>query len=222
MDPLEQQREAPPGGHPFRFLIHDRGSIFSRELDEALAITFLERNAGDQRSGTHTIRTGSRSSDDAKACAVQTFKGTCRELRGRGREIASTDRAQLRSIKDVDELRANVQIDPFLEPEVATHIEIFRRSTESPEATKGALIGCPLAVGYVVPRERVQNDGLGRVEAMAVNVQWIGMVLAVIVGPIDGPRIHRLPVRPVLQLGRYKSRSGWPAEELAQRRGAGA
>jgi putative transposase len=30
-------REALPGDHPFRFLIHDRDSIFSQELDEAVA-----------------------------------------------------------------------------------------------------------------------------------------------------------------------------------------
>jgi putative transposase len=33
----QQLREALPGDHPFRFLIHDRDSIFSQELDEAVA-----------------------------------------------------------------------------------------------------------------------------------------------------------------------------------------
>jgi putative transposase len=33
----QQLREALPGDHPFRFLIHDRDRIFSRELDEAVA-----------------------------------------------------------------------------------------------------------------------------------------------------------------------------------------
>jgi putative transposase len=33
----QQLREALPGEHPFRFLIHDRDSIFSRELDQAVA-----------------------------------------------------------------------------------------------------------------------------------------------------------------------------------------
>lgn len=34
---LQQFREALPGGHPYRFVIHDRDSIFSRELDNAVA-----------------------------------------------------------------------------------------------------------------------------------------------------------------------------------------
>jgi len=33
----QQLREALPGEHPFRFLIHDRDSIFSKELDQAVA-----------------------------------------------------------------------------------------------------------------------------------------------------------------------------------------
>jgi putative transposase len=33
----QQLREALPDEHPFRFLIHDRDSIFSRELDKAVA-----------------------------------------------------------------------------------------------------------------------------------------------------------------------------------------
>ena len=34
---LQQLREALPDDHPFRFLVHDRDSIFSRELDQAVA-----------------------------------------------------------------------------------------------------------------------------------------------------------------------------------------
>jgi hypothetical protein len=34
---LQQLREALPDDHPFRFLIHDRDSIFSPELDKAVA-----------------------------------------------------------------------------------------------------------------------------------------------------------------------------------------
>ena len=42
---LQQFREALPGGHPYRFLIHDRDSIFSRELDKevtALGVRVLQ------------------------------------------------------------------------------------------------------------------------------------------------------------------------------------
>jgi putative transposase len=34
---LQQFREAIPGDHSYRFLIHDRDSIFSAEVDETLA-----------------------------------------------------------------------------------------------------------------------------------------------------------------------------------------
>ena len=34
---LQQFREALPGGHPYRFLIHDRDSIFSADVDQGLA-----------------------------------------------------------------------------------------------------------------------------------------------------------------------------------------
>jgi transposase InsO family protein len=34
---LQQFREALPGDHPYRFVIHDRGSIFSQEVDKGLA-----------------------------------------------------------------------------------------------------------------------------------------------------------------------------------------
>jgi hypothetical protein len=34
---LQQFREALPGSHPYGFVIHDRDSIFSRRLDEAVA-----------------------------------------------------------------------------------------------------------------------------------------------------------------------------------------
>jgi putative transposase len=37
---LQQFREAMPHEHPYRFLIHDRDSIFSSELDEALQSSF--------------------------------------------------------------------------------------------------------------------------------------------------------------------------------------
>jgi hypothetical protein len=33
---LQQFREALPGEHPYRFLIHDRDSIFSKGLDQAV------------------------------------------------------------------------------------------------------------------------------------------------------------------------------------------
>jgi hypothetical protein len=33
---FQQFREALPGGHPYRFVIHDRDSIFSEELDKAV------------------------------------------------------------------------------------------------------------------------------------------------------------------------------------------
>jgi putative transposase len=34
---LQQFREALPGDHPYRFLIHDRDSIFAKEVDQGLA-----------------------------------------------------------------------------------------------------------------------------------------------------------------------------------------
>jgi putative transposase len=33
---LQQLRETLPGGHPYRFLIHDRASIFSKRLDQGV------------------------------------------------------------------------------------------------------------------------------------------------------------------------------------------
>jgi hypothetical protein len=49
---LQQFREALPGGHPYRFLIHDRDSIFSRKLDTSSSGS---RCAGpsNSRAGTH-------------------------------------------------------------------------------------------------------------------------------------------------------------------------
>jgi len=37
---LQQFREAIPSDHPYRFLVHDRDSIFSSELDQELKLTF--------------------------------------------------------------------------------------------------------------------------------------------------------------------------------------
>jgi putative transposase len=37
---LQQLREAIPSDHPYQFLIHDRDSIFSRDLDEELKDSF--------------------------------------------------------------------------------------------------------------------------------------------------------------------------------------
>ena len=37
---LQQFREAIPSDHPYRFLIHDRDSIFSSQLDQELKLTF--------------------------------------------------------------------------------------------------------------------------------------------------------------------------------------
>jgi putative transposase len=34
---LQQFRETLPGGHPYRFVIHDRDTIYSREVDKGLA-----------------------------------------------------------------------------------------------------------------------------------------------------------------------------------------
>ena len=39
---MQQFREALPGDHPYRFVIHDRDSIFSRELDKGLSARACE------------------------------------------------------------------------------------------------------------------------------------------------------------------------------------
>ena len=62
---FQQFREALPGGHPYRFVIHDRDSIFSRELDQT--VTNL---------GVRVLRTPVRSPKANSRC--ERFGGTLR------------------------------------------------------------------------------------------------------------------------------------------------
>ena len=59
---------------------------------------------------------------------------------------------------------------------------------------------------------RVQNDGLGHVKAVAVDVERVGVMDAIVVGPIHRPRAHaRNQLRGARSI----------AEEVADGRGAG-
>jgi transposase InsO family protein len=64
----QQLREALPGDHPFRFLIHDRDSIFSQELDKAVAAM-----------GVRVLRTPSRAPQANAVCErlVGTIRREC-------------------------------------------------------------------------------------------------------------------------------------------------
>jgi putative transposase len=62
---LQQFREALPGDHPYRFVIHDRDSIFSRELDKDVAAM-----------GVRVLRTPVRSPKANSVC--ERFGGTLR------------------------------------------------------------------------------------------------------------------------------------------------
>jgi hypothetical protein len=64
----QQLREALPGDHPFRFLIHDRDSIFSQELDEAVAAM-----------GVRVLRTPFRASQANAVCErlIGTIRREC-------------------------------------------------------------------------------------------------------------------------------------------------
>jgi putative transposase len=62
---LQQFREALPGDHPYRFLIHDRDSIFSRELDKEVT-----------GMGVRVLRTPVRSPKANSLC--ERFGGTLR------------------------------------------------------------------------------------------------------------------------------------------------
>jgi putative transposase len=61
----QQFREALPGGHPYLFLIHDRDSIFSKELDERVSAT-----------GVRVLRTPVRAPKANSVC--ERFGGTMR------------------------------------------------------------------------------------------------------------------------------------------------
>jgi putative transposase len=54
---LQQFRDALPSGHPYRFLIHDRDSIFSQDVDQGLA-----------NMGVRVLRTPVRSPKANSAC----------------------------------------------------------------------------------------------------------------------------------------------------------
>jgi putative transposase len=55
--PLQQVRETLPANHPFRFLLHDRDSIFSQELDRAVT-----------RLGVRLLRTPLRAPKASSYC----------------------------------------------------------------------------------------------------------------------------------------------------------
>jgi transposase InsO family protein len=62
---LQQFREALPGDHPYRFVIHDRDSIFSRELDKGVTAM-----------GVRVLRTPVRAPKANSVC--ERFGGTLR------------------------------------------------------------------------------------------------------------------------------------------------
>jgi putative transposase len=62
---LQQFREALPDDHPYRFVIRDRDSIFSRELDKGVGVTAM---------GVRVVRTPVRSPQANSIC--ERFGGT--------------------------------------------------------------------------------------------------------------------------------------------------
>ena len=62
---MQQFREALPGDHPYRFVIHDRDSIFSRELDKGVTAM-----------GVRVLRTPVRAPKANSVC--ERFGGTLR------------------------------------------------------------------------------------------------------------------------------------------------
>jgi hypothetical protein len=128
--------------------------------------------------------------DRAEAAAVQPDVGARRELHRRAREVPQSGPRQLHAIEYIDELHTYVQIHAFLKPEVAAEVGVFPRLAKAPEGTNRALVGRELAVGNVRPCRRIQYLGLGRVKTVAVDVEWIGVADAIVVGPIHRPGIH--------------------------------
>jgi hypothetical protein len=71
---LQQFREALPGDHPYRFVIHDRDSIFSNELDKA--VTAMACECCEHQSG-HRRQTQSVSDWSAR-CVGSVSISSCR------------------------------------------------------------------------------------------------------------------------------------------------
>jgi len=144
----------------------------------------LEHDAGDERACTHAIRAGQRK-DRAKATAVETGIGTAVELDGCTGEVSGRrGRRQLHPVEHIVEFHANVQVHALRDPEAATEVGVLYWLAEAPVEPKRAVVCGPLTIRNIVPGVRIQHDGLGRIEAMAVDVDRIGVVRAAVIGPI--------------------------------------
>ena len=128
----------------------------------------------------------------AEGCAGDSIARS--ELRRRLCEIAEVDSARsgrcrryLQAVEDVRKLHANVQTVVFPDLETAAEVGVLQRYVEAVKRANRALTRHELPVGNVGPCGRVQHLGLGRIKAMTLDVEWVGMMNAVEVGPVQGP-----------------------------------
>ena len=86
---------------------------------------------------------------------------------------------------------------------------------DAPEETQVVLLRAELAVGNILPCVRIQDDVRGRIVAMAVDVDRVGVVLSTVVRPVHRPGAHVAPVGVLLQLRAART----IAQEIADRVG---
>jgi len=107
---------------------------------------------------------------------------------------------KLNAIEHVLELDSNLERVPLFDSEVPLEVHRFGRLPLSAEESVRRRIRGPLGIRYRLPCVRVEYDGFVRVEAVAVDIQRIGVMSTVVIEPIHRPRTHVAPVRVLLQL----------------------
>src|SRR5579862_3871802 len=147
--------------------------LYLIKLERKPGIT-LEREPGDQRTcAARKIRRHSGSwlaawrregVDDAKPCGIDPCRlrhGVLGVCRGWGRQQGA--------VEDVNELGSNLEVDSFLNPEVAAEIRVLRRSTRAAEIAVEVPRGCTRCIGGAGrPRGRIQYLGGRRIVAVDI------------------------------------------------------
>src|SRR5580658_3694429 len=139
------------------------GSLENEASDE-LACPRPARDAcrllkAEARSEGSTGRAGARGA----ACARQ--EAGCRRQRSR-----RTWGGKYGAVKDVHELRPNAEVYRLVDPELASHAEVLRGMPLGPVVAVIRRRSAKRARSRTCPRSRIQHQGFGRIEAVAVEI----------------------------------------------------
>ena len=173
---MNQGRKQPFGTKQTAATLSSRGRLFAR---------LLERDPPHNGPGAIGLCTTGRS-DGPEAARVEPGEAAGRELVRRRRETGGVRLRQTCAIEHIRKFYADVDDHAFFNTEHPAEVRVFRGITNAAVVPDITHVRGPLAVWNADPRGLIQHDGLGRIEAMAIDVELVCMMGATVIHPVCG------------------------------------